>query len=276
MSRRSYSKHIPDFRFVTFFAESGTSTVHRMSPWTKAAMLPIVVALVTVVDNIYWLGAFFALSVVFYSMGRLPLRVLVGWYTFPVMFVLTLAVLFMFGVPGKPLFTLHVSSATLSVSDKGVLLVLTLLLRALTVVTYSLALFMTTRYNQIAHLAVRTAPKTLANLFLLSYRFMFETFDEVSDVLDAMHSRNGNLAKGVSRQGRLFAGIIGLSFVHAFERGERIGKSMEARGWTGSFPIFDPVAKPGPGGYSLMLVASAILIIAAYSRYFGTIVQGWW
>jgi len=276
VSRRSYSKHIPDFRFVTFFAESGASIVHRMSPWTKAALLPLLVALVTVVTDLYWLLAIFALSIGFYAAGRLPVKVLIGWYTFPVIFVITLAVLFMFTVPGEALFQVRLLGTTISLTDKGLLLVATLLVRALTVVTYSLALFMTTRYNQIAHLAFRTMPKTMANLFLLSYRFMFETFDEVSDVLDAMHSRNGNLVKGVSRQGRLFAGIIGLAFVHAFERGERIGKAMEARGWTGSFPITDRVGMPGPGGYALLIIAAAMLALASYSRYFGTLLKGWW
>jgi len=276
VSRRSYSKHIPDFRFVTFFAESGSSVVHRMNPWTKAAMLPIMVALVTVVNDIFWLLALFALSLVFYAAGRLPLKVLIGWYTFPIIFVVTLALLFMFTVPGDRLFTLRFGGASISISDKGLLLVATLLVRALTIVTYSLALFMTTKYNQIAHLSFKMMPKTMANLFLLSYRFMFETFDEVSDVLDAMHSRNGNLAKGISRQGRLFAGIIGLSFVHAFERGEKIGKSMESRGWTGSFPVIDTVSRPSAGGYALIVAGLIVLALAGYSRYFGTIVKGWW
>lgn len=276
MSRRSYSKHIPDFRFVTFFAESGTSAVHRMSPWTKAALLPIIVALVTVVNDIYWLLGFFALALAFYAIAKLPIGVLMGWYTFPIVFVVTLAVLFIFTVPGKALFDVQLGAWSLSLTDKGVMLLITLLIRALTVVTYSLALFMTTRYNQIAHLAFKTMPKTMANLFLLSYRFMFETFDEVSDVLDAMHSRNGGLAKGVSRQGRLFAGIIGLSFVHAFERGEKIGKSMEARGWTGSFPIIERISGPGAGGYALIFVSLTVLALASYSRYFGPVVKGWW
>jgi cobalt/nickel transport system permease protein len=276
VSRRSYSKHIPDFRFVTFFAESGTSIVHRMSPWTKAALLPLLVAIVTVVSDVYWLAVIFSLTLAFYASSRLPLKVLVGWYTFPIVFVLTLAVLFIFTVPGDSLVSFRILGMTISLSDNGLVLVVALLLRALAVVTYSLALFMTTRYTQIAYLAFKTMPRTIANLFLLSYRFMFETFDEVSDVLDAMNSRNGGLVKGLSRQGRLFAGIIGLAFVHAFERGERIGKAMEARGWTGSFPITDKVCLPGAGGYALIAVAAAALAIAGYSRYFGTIVVGWW
>lgn len=246
-----------------------------MSPWTKAVMLPLMVALVTVVTDIYWLAAIFALTVAFYAAGRLPLRVLVGWYTFPVIFVLTLAVLFMFTVAGNPLIDVRVLGTSVRLTDNGVLLVASLLVRGLTVVTYSLALFMTTRYNQISRLAFRTMPRTLANLFLLSYRFMFETFDEVSDVLDAMHSRNGNLAKGVSRQGRLYAGIIGLSFVHAFERGERIGKAMESRGWTGSFPIVETVSRPGVGGYALMIVGLGVLALAGLTRY-TTFLKGWW
>ncbi len=42
MTRRAYSKHIPDFRYVTFFSERGTGIVHRANPWTKLALLALV------------------------------------------------------------------------------------------------------------------------------------------------------------------------------------------------------------------------------------------
>jgi len=275
MARRSYSRHIPDFRYITLFAESGNSAVHRMNPWTKAALLFFVVALVSVVMDLYWLMVIFALTVAFYAAGRLPLKVLVGWYTLPVFFVLSLSVLFIFTEPGTSLLRTEIVGITVAVTDKGVLLMLKLLVRALAVVTFSLAIFMTTKYSYIALVASRIMPGTLANIFLLSYRFMFETSDEVSDVLDAMRSRGGGLAKGALRQSRLFAGIFGLAFVHAFDRAERIAKAMEARGYTGRFPMSEPLPKPSAGGYALVVLGIVALAFAAYSRYFDKGLFGW-
>ena len=276
MSRRSYSEHVPDFRYITHFAETGSSPAHRMNAWTKIGLLFLVVAFATVLTDLRQLAILFGATILFYVSGRLPLRVLVGWYTFPAMFVLTISIMFVFTEPGTDLFRYDVLGTSVAVTDQGVLVVAKLLLRALAVVTFSLAVFMTTRYAHVAHMVHRTMPGHLGTVFLLSYRFMFVTADEVTDILDAMHSRNGNLARGVVRQTGMFAGIFGLAFVHAFERAERIAKAMESRGFTGKLPVSDSCGRPSAGGYVMIVSAAALLALAAYSRYFGPAIAGWW
>lgn len=274
MSRRSYSRHIPDFRLITFIAESGKSVVHRMNPWTKAALLVVVVLLVIVLTNLYLIALLFALALAFYLAGRLPLGLLIGWYSLPLLFVGTLAVMFIFTEPGTRLGAVNILGLQVSITDKGVLLFVRLLLRALAVVTFSLAFFMTTRYAHIAFIASRLLPQTLADIFLLSYRFTYETSDEVSDVMDAMHSRSGGLVKGLSRQTRIFAGIFALSFVHAFERAERISKAMEARGFTGEFPLVERIPGPSAAGYALVLLGLLAFSVVTFQRYVGHL-PGW-
>jgi cobalt/nickel transport system permease protein len=276
MTRRGYSSHVPDFRYVTYFAQTGSSIVHRMNPWTKLGLLFFVVALVTVVLDIWPMLVLLGLALLVYIFARLPLRVLIGWWSLPVLFVVSLSILYVFTEPGTVVAGLKLGGFRIGVTDSGLLLMATLLVKALAVVTFSLTIFMTTRYNHIVHIAYRALPKTLATVFLLSYRFMFETADEFSDILDAMHSRSGGLAKGVGRQSRTFAGIFGLGFVHAFERAEAISKAMEARGFTGDLPVTDGFAKPTYGGYVLMGVATVALALAVYSRYFNGELIGWW
>lgn len=231
--------------------------------------------MVVVLVDLVLLVVLFLTTVAFYSAGRLPLRLLAGWYSLPLLFVVTIAILFMFTEPGEELASLQLARWRIVVTDNGLLLLAKLLLRALAVVTFSLAVFMTTKHSHIAQIASRALPKPLANIFLLSYRFTFETSDEMSDVLDAMHARNGSLVKGASRQTRLFAGIFALAFVHAFERAERIAKAMEARGFSGTFPGVEKLPRPGPAGYVAIGVASLALALMTYSRYVGEI-RGWW
>ncbi len=274
MSRRSYTRHIPDFRLVTFLAENGGSVAHMMSPWTKGVLLVMTILLVIVLTDLFLLLIMFGIVVTFYIIGGLPIRLLIGWYSLPVLFVVTLSVMFMFTEPGTIIAETRSLGIHIVLTDNGVLLFVKLLVRALVVVTFSLAVFMTTRYSYIADIATRMLPRTLANIFLLSYRFTFETSDEMSDVLDAMHARNGNLAKGISKQTRMFAGIFGLAFVHAFERAERIAKAMEARGFSGEFPRFEKLPRPGPGGYVLMVLAILAFGAVSYSRYVNNLL-GW-
>ena len=274
MSRRSYTRHIPDFRLVTFLAENGRSPAHMMSPWTKGVLLILTILLVIVLMDIYLLLVMFGVVLAFYIIARLPIGLLIGWYSLPVLFVVTLSVMFMFTEPGTIIAGTRFLGVRIALTDNGVLLLLKLLVRALIVVTFSLAVFMTTKYSYIAHIASRTLPRTLANIFLLSYRFTFETSDEMSDVLDALHARNGNLVKGVSKQTRMFAGIFGLAFVHAFERAERIAKAMEARGFSGEFPRYEKLPRPGPGGYFLIALAVLAFGAVSYSRYVSNLF-GW-
>lgn len=276
MSRRSYSKHIPDFRLVTHFGETGRSAVHSANPWTKAFLLAAVVALATILTDIVLLTLLLAATLAMYKLARLPLVVLLGWYTLPAMFVVTLTLLFVFTEPGTVIASWTVGRTTLAVTDNGLILVVKLLLRALAVVTFSLTVFMTTRYGQIACMAQRTLPRSLATMFLLSYRFLFVTSDEVTDVLDAMHARNGGLIKGVTRQSRLFAGIFGHAFIHAFERAERISKAMESRAFSGEFPVAERLPRPSVAGMAMLALAAAAVAVSAYSRYFGLNLAAWW
>jgi len=275
MPRRGYSRHIPDFRYVTFFAEVGKSFAHRANPWTKLAILAIVVSLVTVLMDPLLLVVLLILTIAFYAGARLPLNLLLGWWTLPLFFVLSLSVLFIFTEPGTQVVSFDIGDMRIAVTDNGLLLTANLLVKALAVVTCSLAVFMTTRYNYIVLVAYKMMPRTLASIFLLSYRFMFETSDEFTDILDAMHSRSGSLARGVARQSKTHAGIFGLAFVHAFERAERISKAMEARGFTGVLPVSDQLPRPTARGYLVMAIGVAAIALAAYSRYIDSNLIGW-
>lgn len=273
MSRRTYTKHVPDIRMITHFAENGSSVVHRMNPWTKTVMLFFVVAFVTVAMDLVVLLAVYTFTIAFYIAGRLPVRLLIGWYTLPLVFVVTLVIMFVFTEPGEEIAALELGSTRIAVTDNGLTLLVKLTVRALAVVTFSLATFMTIRYKQVVYIARRTMPATLATMFLLTYRFLFVTSDELTNVLDTIHSRNGNLVRGMTRQTKMFAGIFGHAFIHAFERAERISKAMESRGFAGDFPIVERVSKPGVGGLAAISVSAAILAVMVADRYFE--LRGW-
>lgn len=271
MSRRSYTKHVPDVRLITHHAEAGRSVVHSMNPWVKAAVLLLVVAMVTVATDLYVLLLIFGFTLCFYACARLPIGLLIGWYTMPVFFVLTLVIMFVFTEPGNDIARLELGPTEIAVTDNGLLLMTKLLLRALAVVTFSLTVFMTTRYGHVVYIAHRTLPGTIASMFLLTYRFLFVTSDELTSLLDTLHSRNGHLARGVLRQTKTYAGIFTHAFVHAFERGERISKAMEARGFTGSFPVSEGIPRLRPAEGAFAGAFAVMLVMIVISRYHGQI-----
>jgi cobalt/nickel transport system permease protein len=267
ISRRSYTKHVPDIRLITHYAEKTDSVIHRINPWTKAAMLFFVVALVTVVMDMVVLLIIYAFTLAFYATARLPLRLLVGWYSLPLVFVLTLVFMFVFTEPGDEVARLTIGPLSVAVTDNGLILLTKLVVRALAVVTFSLAVFMTVRYKHVVYVARRTMPGPLATMFLLTYRFLYVTSDEMTNLMDAVHAKNGSMVKGVLRQSKMFAGIFSHAFIHAFDRAERVSKAMEARGFTGDFPISDTVLAPRSRELAIVGAFAIALFLAVLSRY---------
>ncbi|HQJ88027.1 MAG TPA: cobalt ECF transporter T component CbiQ [Methanoregulaceae archaeon] len=242
MHRGSFSGHIPDPHQITFHAERGGTFVHRIDPWVKAAALAWLVLLVTLARSTWLLLSAYALTIIVYRAAGLPLRELARWSTVPALFVLSLLLILVWGEPGRPL----LGFGGLVLTDGGLLLALSLLFRALTTVTFTLTLLMTTRYSHLARMASILLPNPIDQVCLLSYRFLLTTTDMIGDLLVALRSRGGGLARGIATRSRLFAAIFGLSFIRAYDRAERVGRAMEARGYRGRLTPLEPIPRPGP------------------------------
>jgi cobalt/nickel transport system permease protein len=262
VSSASLSPHIPDLDLITYYAEKGDSLFSRMSPWTKGCLLVFVVLLVTVSRSLVLLISLYFGVLLLYLLAGLPAGKLVRWYTLPIIFVLSLVGLLMWSEPGLPLFSWTVGSYTLTLSENGAVLVVTLLIKALITITFSLFFLMTTRYQHFAGMISRIFPEPLDQIFLMAYRFLFLTLAMTAALLKSVRSRGGSLVHSLRMQGRLFAGVFALVFVRSFERGERVHKSMIARGFNGSYPLSGEVPLPCPAEYGLLAV-TGILTAAA-------------
>ncbi len=257
MPRAYRATHLPDPNLITLYAERGDSIVHRLDPRAKAGALAWLVLLVTLVQPVWLLLIAWAGTVAVYRLAGLPLRELLRWYVLPAIFVLSLVVLLIWGEPGGEI----ASAGGLELTTGGVLLTVTLLARALAGVTLTLAVLMTTRYSHVAALVQRALPAPLDQIFLLSYRFLFTTLQLVDNLLLALRARGGGLARGVLTRSRLFAGIFALSFIRSYDRADRVGRAMAARGYSGRFAPADPL--PPPSRAQLATVAIAFVALGA-------------
>ncbi len=253
MRNGSFSDHIPDPHLITLHAERGRSFLHRIDPRVKAAILAWLVVLVTLARSTWILLAAWAATIIIYRAAGLPLRELVRWSLVPALFVLSLVVLLVWGEPGRPLLAI----GNLVLTDGGIVLALSLLARALATVTFTLTLLMTTRYAHLARLASLVLPNPIDQVCLLSYRFLFTTTGMVGDLLTAVRSRGGGLTRGITTRSRLFASIFGLSFIRAYDRSERVGQAMSARGYRGRLAPLEPL--PRPGSAEVLAIGCAFL-----------------
>ena len=97
------SNHVPDPRLITAFAERRDGPLHRVNPWTKVGVVGALVLAVTVFDRLVLLAGLYGVVLVVYGFAGLPYRRLAGWYTLPMLFIVSVAGPLAFLEPGTPI-----------------------------------------------------------------------------------------------------------------------------------------------------------------------------
>jgi cobalt/nickel transport system permease protein len=254
MSSTMISSHLPDLDLITSYAQREGTFFSRVSPWTKFIGLLLIILLITITRNLLICGALYLVILGIYASAGLPVKKLFAWYTLPVLFVISLVGIMIWTEPGSPLFSWNLGLFTLTLSDNGLVLVITLLLKALISVTYSLFFLMTTRYQHFSAMIYRLFPTPLDQIFLLAYRFLFLTLSMTGAIFKAVRSRGGGIIHSIWTQGRIFAEVFALIFIRSFDRAERVHQAMIARGYNGKFEAGTDIPKPGLAGICVIFL----------------------
>lgn len=254
------SPHIPDLDLITYYGEKNGSVFSKVSPWTKAFMLLLIILFITISRNLLLLALLYGTTLAAYWLAGLPVKKLFQWYLLPALFVFSLILLLVWEQEGNPLFTLVVPGFSLTLTDTGLGLALTLLLKALISVTYTLFFLMTTKYNHFSTIIYKACPYPVDQIFLMSYRFIFVTLKMVDSMLKAVRSRGGGLVRSALRQGRMFAEVFALTLIRSYDRADRISKAMEARGYSGKYMAATHIPAVGPVEYMFMLASAALAV----------------
>lgn len=261
------SPHIPDLDLITYYGEKGQTLFSRVSPWTKAFMLLLIIVFITISKNLPLLALLYLCCLAAFWLAGLPVKKLFQWYLLPVVFVLSLVLLLIWEAEGTPLFTIGISGLSFTLTDEGLELVAVLLLKALISVTYTLFFLMTTKYAHFSAMIYRACPYPIDQIFLMSYRFIFITLKMVESMLKALRSRGGGLIKSTIRQSGMFAEVFALTLIRSYDRADRISKAMEARGFSGKYVASTRVPAIRLPEYIFMLASTAL---AAYLLLFVT------
>ncbi len=238
------SNHVPDPRLITATAEHQDGPLHRVNPWTKVGIIGALVLAVTVVTELAVLAGLYAVVFLVYAWAGLSLRRLAGWYTIPLLFVVSLGGPLLFLEPGTPIGgVLPTPLGGLSITVAGAELFFELAARSLTVVTFVLATAMTTRYTAVVTVIGRLFPRPIDQIALLTYRFTFVMIEILETLVKGARARGASLSEFWSNR-RLYARIMGVTLLSAIDRSERLVKSMEARGYDGNLGVYGAVPRP--------------------------------
>jgi cobalt/nickel transport system permease protein len=271
MSSSMVSKHIPDLNLITYYAEKQDSVFSHVSPWTKLAVLVLLILFITLSRNLVIIIGLYLAVLAVYVLAHLPVRKLFSWYLLPLIFVLSLVGIMAWMQPGIPVISFEAAGIPLTMTDQGIVLVVTLVLKAFISVTYSLFFLMTTRYEHFSGMIYRIFPAPLDQIFLMAYRFLFLTLSMIGSMLKAVRSRGGGLIRSVRMQSRMFAEVFAMVFIRSFERAERVQKAMDARGYNGKYITAVRIPRPGIWEYAVLAGFVMVMILTNWIVPF----QGW-
>ena len=190
------------------------SPIHRMPAWIKLAAAMAVLLIAPLVPDLFpWTAvALGCLLVVAAAASRIPVAVLAKRLLLLEFFAIGVTVLSLFQ-PGGPGIALRLIARV------------TICLFAVVVLS------ITTSFNDILRVLRRLHfPAILITTLALLYRYVFVLGDEAQRMSRALRCRT--FRAGRVRIWRMQANAVGLLFVRATDRAERVYRAMTARGWS--------------------------------------------
>jgi len=251
------------------------SPLHHWETRYKLVGLMVLIFAFSFVQDLRLLPAMLVVTFALYSVSRLPLSYLLTRLRAPGFFLLIVAVLLPF-LSGS---TVILRIGSLALRQEGCLDLLLIVTKFVSILTTGLVLFGTAPFLAIIK-AMRALglPPVLADMTLLSYRYLYEIGDDLETMETAMGLR-GFRARRSGRGGHkampllgVLASLAGTILVRSYEQSERVYKAMVLRGYGHSPRPRDefqacPRDVVGLGG--VLVLAAGFVAAEIFFRRFG-------
>lgn len=237
------------------------SPVHRLPAHTKLLALPALAACVVAVPAGSWwaLSTCAALVLAVVAFSRLPVAVVARRMLVETPFVV-FALLLPFVATGP-----QVDVLGLELSRAGLVGGGTLLVKATLGVLAAVVLAATTSSRDLlAGLDRLRLPRSMVAILSFAVRYSAVLVQDAHRLQIARTVRGGGDGR-LRHLGAVAAGA-GTLFVRSYERGERVQRSMVARGWTGAMPALDSAPATARQWATAASVPAAALLIALTAR----------
>ena len=218
---------------------TGTSVIHRIDPRLKIVFATIYSFVVAFSMEPRTLCFALAVSIVMVVMARLNTRGVIRRISIVLGFILLIWVVLPLTFEGEPLLTI----GPMKLMRPGILLSLQITLKSIAISLIFMVLVATMTIATLGHaLNNLRLPDKMVFLLLITYRYFFVIEQEYNRLLTAMKIR-GFRPKTDLHTYKTFAYLIGMLFVRASDRAERVHQAMKCRGFNGKFyslHIFPP------------------------------------
>lgn len=209
------------------------SVIHRWSPRLKLVSLAVLMFAFATVHDLALVPWMLGLAAALYLLSGLPLAFLRQRLSYPGLFILALVVLLPLTV-GE---TVLAQWGWLTLRQEGLMATLLIVGRFLSILTLGFILLGTTPFLTLLH-AMRSLglPTILADMTLLSYRYLFEIAAMLATMQQAMRLRGfGHKRQRWLRINRQtmeqLAMLAGNLLIRSYEQSDRVYRAMRLRGY---------------------------------------------
>lgn len=209
----------------------GKSQIHGLDPRVRIVMAVLYAFAVALSNRFPALLPALGFSLALIGMSRLPLWEVAKRVALVNGLVLFLWLILPITYPGQALFSLGPLTAT----REGVYVSLRITIKSNAILLAFIALIATTPVATLgAALGRLRVPEKIIHLLLLSYRYIFVMEEEYRRLIRSTAVRGFRPSTRLHTY-RTFAYLVGMLFVRASERAERVHMAMLCRGFSGRF-----------------------------------------
>jgi len=204
------------------------SPLHRWDPRYKFIGLMVLIFAFSFVRDLRILPAMVVVTFAIFIISRLPLSFIAARLRYPSFFLLVVVLVLPF-ISGH---TVVMSIGPLDVRQEGLISVLLIATRFLSILTIGLIIFSTASFlTSIKAMRALGLPAILTDMTLLAFRYLYEIGDDLQRMRTAMWLR-GFQAKRLSIHGLgILSSLGGSVLVRSYERSEGVYKAMILRGY---------------------------------------------
>ena len=205
------------------------SPIHHWDARFKLVGLLVLIFAFATVDSIWLLGPMLIVTLLAYQASNLPWSFLRHRLEFPGFFILFLVVFLPF-VVGE---TLVVSFGPFDIWQEGLEQAAVVLLRFFCILTLAIVLFGTDSFiNTVKAMRALRFPSILADMVLLTYRYLFEISTYFQTMQTSARMRGYRTEFSLASLTTLTS-LLGHMIVRSYEQSERVYKAMVLRGYGG-------------------------------------------
>jgi cobalt/nickel transport system permease protein len=216
-------------------------TVKTYNAFNINAKVKIIIALISLfflistgIGHYYILLLYFLLSILIALIFKPNLLLLIKRALLLFLFPFFIAIFIPIANKGNALFEFNLSFINIVVTDNGITIFLTVLLKSFISILILSSLVISTSDNKLLNgLRKIHVPAIMVTIIFIMYRYLFVIKEEAYSGQLAIKSRT--FQKSYKTFNKKLAFLAGNLLIKSFDRAENVYKSMESRGFDGSF-----------------------------------------